>query len=69
MARDVNKWANQFVKGCLRKRPYHSPEEARQKARKIAKASGVELHCYRCPDCGWYHLTRNPITTWKNRVF
>lgn len=40
MARDVNKWANQFVKGCLRKRPYHSPEEARQKAKKIAKASG-----------------------------
>lgn len=69
MSKRLDTWAKMFVKGCLKKRAYRTLGAAKEAAKKAHKDRGVELHCYLCPDCGMYHLTRSKINNWTRKVF
>ncbi len=49
-----------------RKRQYTSRKSAKVHAKKLAKKYGTRNLSYKCPQCGWFHLTshpRNPTRT------
>lgn len=47
-------------KECSSMKPQHEDEEAARKAAIIAgKRAGIELSYYKCPECGYYHLTKS----------
>ena len=48
-----------FIHGCIKKSAYTSAYLAQEVADRVKKERGVELHCYYCPHCGKFHLTKN----------
>lgn len=65
----LERWVKNFSRGCLRKKAYTSLTVAEQVAARVKKETGIELHCYLCPHCLKYHLTKNSLTTWKRKIF
>lgn len=53
------------VTGCLthrgrRKRGYRFGRRLLRAARLTSREAGAPARWYRCPDCGWYHITSQP---------
>lgn len=44
---------------------YCSKDDALHAARLISQRSGWDYRAYRCPDCGFWHLTRK---AWRKRL-
>lgn len=42
---------------CKRK---YNRKEAKQHQRMAQDKANIELYIYKCPDCRYYHLTKNP---------
>ncbi len=41
---------------CWNKKPWPTAREAIESA--FVRAPKVRLRAYRCPECGWFHVTR-----------
>lgn len=59
MAHDVNEWAARVKRSCFGKCRYRTVEMAKKVAKDALNKRGIELHCYYCPLCGCYHLTKS----------
>ena len=44
-------------KACERKKRYASEADAKDAIRSCERHGSRDLHCYRCPYCGGWHLT------------
>ncbi len=65
----LDNWVKRFSTGCLNKKVYKTLGAAKQMAKNVLKKNNVILHCYVCPDCFNYHLTKKNIKNWKNKIF
>lgn len=55
---------------CSKKARYKNQSAARRAANLAFTRRGVKLHCYLCPFCGGFHLTKaGEGSTRKDRVF
>ena len=45
---------------CEDKKRYSTKARAKQAASRHSKASGIELYVYKCPTCGFWHMTSQP---------
>ena len=57
-----------FIKECLHKKVYYNLGMAKNVANKVKEERGIELHAYRCPHCGHYHLTKN-VVNFNSKLF
>lgn len=45
---------------CEQKKRFTTKARARQAASRAEKIRGIELHVYKCPRCGYWHITSQP---------
>lgn len=48
-------------KMCLNKKAYASKTEAEQAIQRILQKRKVGLRSYLCPNCKWYHMTKQIV--------
>lgn len=65
----ADRWAKAYITQCSGKVAYRTIDRAKTAAQKALKERGAVLHCYLCPHCLNYHLTRSKIDKWKRKVF
>lgn len=45
------------IRMCLDKASYYSASDARATIKHRQKYTNSPLRSYKCPECGWYHIT------------
>lgn len=54
-------------RGRCRGKVRYRKREAAECRNRLERQGRGPLRCYECPDCGWWHLTREPLEsfTWR----
>lgn len=53
---------------CKRKKGYATRKQAKHIARKCLSRNNVKLTAYKCPHCGFFHLTSKTSASYKVKI-